>query len=155
MILLSFLNILTIENRFELVMTQIAHGVIYCDDNQPVLHLYREQKEAVACANAYQALGIRALVAKIEPPLATSRPSDQWGVYDEQAQCLYVCQSIGVAYGVSATGPTAAPRLVVQIRQAQPINAGTPQFAPILHHAKIACNFSHERDNKRIKGDTG
>lgn len=105
-------------------MVQITCGVICCEGKLPVLHMYRDRGEAASCAKAYQALGIRSLVAELDPPLPSQRAEDWWGVYVEAAQSLRVFPSS------VAEGPAAESLLVVHIRQAQPVNSGTPQFAP-------------------------
>jgi hypothetical protein len=98
-------------------MAQIPYAVICYENKQPVLHLYLQRDEAADCAKAYQTLGIRALIADIRPPLPVARSEDRWGVYDENAQSLYITEA-------------AVSCLAVQIRRAQPINRGIPQFVP-------------------------
>ena len=108
----------------------ISDCVVCCEETGAVVHLYKTLDDATACAKAYAAAdGIAAWVTKIIPALETTRPCDQWGVFDRASSTLRMCDR-EVAHSVCATGPSLKTRFTVLIRQAQPLNEGVPQFTP-------------------------
>ena len=102
----------------------ITHAVLVADgsprsSSPPVIHLYRSRREADECANAYcRALGVRALVADLAPPLPERRAADLWAVYDDRLQTLRCTPARPADAGAQL------------IRREQPANQGVPQFAP-------------------------